>query len=345
MLRLYAGALLFIAKPREHQYSFIIRKFSMRRYSLMLRNDHEFIQKVKLYFQQQTQYDYELEKGCLWNCAYSVSIGGKCGIIIPLQNQMLSAYMKNNFEYPELNLLAIQSYGESLLFDIVRVLPDHPTGPFPFTGYLEPVLGAENRIGNIKDYLKCFDTNPGADHRYEVTLCVSQPRPGTSEAWDFSAKEYSEHGNPVFVGHVFLTMKETTGLKKIIRNVGFYPEGNVWPYHPSDQGCLNNDSYTSFNIGLNIEVNSHQFTQILNYLAKGNDKGYRYNLNSNNCTNFALDALSAAGIFIPRNVGNWNGGSGLNPGRLGQDLRTMKLSSHMNLITVYEAHGNQGDCQ
>ena len=312
----------------------------MKRYSLMLRNDNGLIQKAKTYFQP-----YEREKECLWNFAYTVSVEGKCGIIIPLQNQMLSAYMKNNFRFPELNMLVTQTDPSTIFYEFVRVVPDDLMKPLPFTGYLEPIFGAENRIGNIKDYLKCFDNNPAADHRYEVMLCVSQPLPGTKEPWDFSKKHYAEHGNPVFVGHVFLVLKESTAFKKIIRNVGFYPQGNVWPYDPSDQGCLNNDSYAPYNIALNIKVTSHQFNQILSYLAVGNDKGYLYNLNSNNCTTFALNSLRKAGIKIPRTIGKWHHGSGLNPGNLGEDLRTMKLSTDMKLITTYEAHGNQADCQ
>jgi hypothetical protein len=323
----------------------------MTRFSLTLRNDLEFINSAKSYFDRLScnptlvHAPFAHETGWLWNYAYTVSIGGKHAVIIPVQNQMAASHLKGNFQYPELNVLVTRNYAGNMYPELVRLVPDHFfKGIRCFAGYLEPLFSAENKIGNIKDYLKCFDNNPGSDHSYEVMLCVSQPQPGSKEPWEFSRKEYSEHGNPVFVGHVFLAMKESVGSKKIIRNVGFYPEGKVWPYDPSDQGCLNNDSYTSFNIALNIKVTSHQFNQILSYLSKGNNKGFLYNLNSNNCTNFALDALREAGIIMPRTVGNWHHGSGLNPGNLGEDLRKMKLASNMKLITVYQAHGNQGSC-
>ncbi|MEP7372313.1 MAG: hypothetical protein ABI675_02920 [Chitinophagaceae bacterium] len=210
--------------------------------------------------------------------------------------------------------------------------------------HTDTITGAHNRIGNIKDYFKCFDNNPSDDHVYEVMLCVSQPQAGSKEPWEFSRKLGSTEDNPVFVGHAFLVMKEKAGSKIVIRNVGFYPEGNVWPYNPSDQGCLNNDSYTEFNIALNIKVTCHQFNKILGYLSKGNDKGFLYNLSSNNCTTFVLDALLEGDIRLPRNVGSWHRGCGLNPGNLGEDLRTVKVTSDMKLITVYQAHGNQGSC-
>lgn len=370
----------------------------MRRYSLTLRIDTELIDKTKLYFERQyrcslTPGGWEVgmdrfasEKEKLWDLAFTVSIAGRHGVIIPMK-----------LCDPEVNLLVYQDYKEEFHTEIVRLVPDYPRALFPraFTGFLVgadsvgntlhippkkiqahrlqyaaklpaehyvaptgyevnntalgpvhsfSVTGAHNRIGNVRDYFKCFDNNPGDDHLYEVMLCVSQPAPGSREPWEFSPKHSSDDDNPVFVGHVFLVMKEKTAFKTILRNVGFYPEGNVWPYDPADQGCLNNDSYTDYNIALNIKVNSHQFNKVLNYLSKGNDKGYQYNLNSNNCTNFALDALREAGIIIPRTGGKWHHGGGLNPGDLGEDLRTMKLSSNMKLITVYQAHGNQGNC-
>lgn len=326
----------------------------MKRYSLSILNDKTFIDKAKFHIEQffrcfpisgsSVNMNYLKDHNeWLWNLAYTISIADKHGIIIPLKNQVfIPTIKKSNFLYPEFNVLITHNQVSGIYTTLVRLIPDF-IGMNCFTGYIEPLV-AENKIGNINDYLKCFDNNPNSDHHYEAMLCVSQPLPGSSEPWDFSKKEYSSHGNPFFVGHVFLILKESTGIKNIIRNVGFYPEGNVWPYQPSDQGCLNNDSYSSFNIALNIQLTSHQFKQILGYLSKGNSKGFMYNLNSNNCTNFALDALKEAGIILPRTVGKWHHGNGLNPGNLGEDLRKMRLSSKMKLITVSQPHGNQGSC-
>ena len=349
----------------------------MRRYSLTIRIDTGAIEKAKLYFETQSRCNSFIEgkarpvlrlanyKEWLWDSAFTISIDGQYGIIIPIPNQKNDPFI---YHRSETNLLVYQDNKENFHAELIRLLPDCHFGLFSraFTGCLveadsvrnllrkelpskvKAVLfqyaNVYNKIGSIKDYFKCFDNNPAQDHQYEVMLCVSQPEPGTREPWEFSQKHASEAGNLVFVGHVFLVMKEKTSGKTLIRNIGFYPEGNVWPYSPAVQGCLNNDSYTDYNIALNIKVNSHQFNQILDYLSKGNNKGYQYNLNSNNCTSFALDALQEGGINLPHTVGKWHHGSGLNPGDLGQDLRNMKLSSNMKLVTVYQAHGNQGNC-
>ena len=213
------------------------------------------------------------------------------------------------------------------------------------------IAEAHNKISNIKEYFYCFRDYDSPDFIYDVFLCVSQPHPGTRETWEFSKKQAEEEGNPVFVGHTFLVMRQkeifrpSMKVKRaIIRNVGFYPVGMVYPYHPEEQGCLNDDSYSDFNIALKISVDSHHFTKILLYLMKGNMKGYYYNLNSNNCTTFVLDALASAGINIPRTIGHWEGGKGLNPGDLGEDIRIMKLPSNMKLITSFKEHENSGGC-
>src|SRR5438105_15226780 len=118
-------------------------------------------------------------------------------------------------------------------------------------------------------------------------------------------------------------MSEETHNKTIVRNIGFYPSGNVWLYSPSGQGQLNNDANMAYTISLTITTTSSQFTQILDYLSQGNNSGYQYNLNTNNCSTFALNALGAGSIILPRTIGYWLNGSGVNPGDLGEDIRSL----------------------
>jgi hypothetical protein len=203
------------------------------------------------------------------------------------------------------------------------------------------VNSGDVKIRDIKDYLKCFDNNPSTDHIYELMVCVQQPEPGTRKPWGLGDKH---SGNPVDVGHTFLVATEKTPFKTIVRNVGFYPSSFVWPYGPSAQGMLNNDSYHDFNIALCCTTTSHQFTQVLNALLKGNNPGYEYNLNSNNCTTFILDAMREGEIILPRTIGTWTNGKGLNPGDLGEDIRKFKLLSGMKRFTSDQPHPNQGSC-
>lgn len=216
------------------------------------------------------------------------------------------------------------------------------SGSYPQTNSFTVVSG-DNVIGNISDYLKCFDNNPAGDHQYQVTICVDQPKPFSRDPWTVNGSQGSSN-NPVYVGHTFLVLNETTSNKQITRNVGFYPKSSVWPYSPATQGELNNDANHSYDVSLTITMTSSQFYQVLDFISQGNNAGYQYNLNSNNCTTFAINALAVAGFNLPKTNGNWSGGSGLNPGDLGEDIRAMDLSSNMTRSTVYNYHPNVGEC-
>lgn len=201
--------------------------------------------------------------------------------------------------------------------------------------------GGDNVIGNIQDYNKCFTNVAGSHTQYEVTVCVAQPIHGTRETWGFSAGQGSAGRNPVNVGHVFLILKQETGFSTIVRNVGFYPAGSVDPSSPSAEGQLNNDSRRNYSVGVSIRMNNSQFFNVLNFINE--NANVRYNLNSNNCTSFALNALSSAGFGLPRTIGNWPMGSGYNPGDLGEDIKRMNLEPNMTLKTP-ESHPNLGTC-
>ena len=60
----------------------------------------------------------------------------------------------------------------------------------------------------------------------------------------------------------------------------------------SERGAELNDNESSiYNISLTVTIDNGQFFNMLNYVSQGNNPGYLYNLNSNNCTTFALTAL------------------------------------------------------
>jgi hypothetical protein len=206
------------------------------------------------------------------------------------------------------------------------------------------ISGGNNVIANITDYFKCFTNVAGSTQTYTVTVCVDEPDPGTREAWRFSGSGSSGTGNPVDAGHTFLILSETYGLTRIVRNVGFYPVGSVNPYSPKDQGELNDDESHPYDIALTIGVTNSQFFSILSSLAVGNSSGYLYNVNTNNCTTFVINAMNSASIALPSTIGNWTGGSGNDPGDLGEDIRIMNLSSNMIRSLVFNNHPNVGTC-
>ncbi len=211
------------------------------------------------------------------------------------------------------------------------------------------VLPGNSVIKSIKTYFQCYTNVGGTDHTYTVTVCVDQPDPGTRTPWTTSgngSSGSSASGNPVYAGHTFLLLTETYGGTTITRNVGFYPAGNVNPTSPSSQGSLNDDETHGYNISGSFTIDNAQFFNILNFVSQGNNTGYLYNLNTNNCTTFAINAVAQAGITLPQTIGTWLGGAGDDPGDLGQDLRAANIPGMtLNLSGgTFSSHPNATQC-
>ena len=209
------------------------------------------------------------------------------------------------------------------------------------------LISGGNEIGNIQDYFKCFTNVAGSTNKYKVTVCVDQPTPGERSAWGLSSngvRNSSSGGNPVNVGHTFLILTEVSPTGTTTRNVGFYPQNNVDPYTPIDKGQLNNNEQHQYNIALTIDVNNSQFFNILNFVSQVSNSKQNYDLNNYNCTSFSIRAASAGDINLPSTIGSWTGGSGNNPGDLGEDILSMPLQSNMTRTTIKHDHPNQGNC-
>jgi hypothetical protein len=204
------------------------------------------------------------------------------------------------------------------------------------------VASGKNIIGNIKDYDKCFTNTGGTGFSYSVMICVDQPVPGTRETWGLTPSDASASANPIDVGHVFMVFSEKSPSGTITRNIGFYPAGNVSPASPSSAGQLSNDAGHEYDISLSVATTSEQFFNMLNYVAQ--NASVAYNLSSNNCTSFTLHTLYAGDIYLPATVGSWPGGSGNDPGDMGEDIRSMPLAAGETRNTVSNAHPNLGTC-
>ncbi len=211
------------------------------------------------------------------------------------------------------------------------------------------VLPGTSVIKSIKTYFQCFTNVGGSDYKYTVTVCVNQPVPGSRTPWTTSgdgSSGSSAGDNPVNAGHTFLTLTETYGNTTITRNVGFYPGTDVNPIEISSQGTLNDDELHAYNISGTFTVNNAQFFTILNFVSQGNTVGYLYNLNTNNCTTFVINAVAQVGINLPHTIGTWLDGAGNDPGDLGQDLRNGNIPGMtLNLTGGTDAsHLNTGQC-
>jgi hypothetical protein len=217
-------------------------------------------------------------------------------------------------------------------------------GPSVYQIYRTNVYNSSSIIVDVTDYLKCFTNAPGGDHRYTITICVDQPKSGQRDAWGFSSDGVD--GNPINVGHTFLILTEVTPTGTTTRNIGFYPQDVVAPGISTSPGVVNNDQQHPYNISLTMTVTNSQFFNVLTYIRY--TAGRTYDLNYNNCTTFCLNSLNYAGMGISATQGTWPGGTGYNPGSLGEDIRSMSLNSNMtrNMAPVYSrtSHPNTGNC-
>ncbi|RBL91994.1 hypothetical protein [Chitinophaga flava] len=203
--------------------------------------------------------------------------------------------------------------------------PDYGGGSSPDDSNIAPVVDAPpgDKIVNIKDYIKCFNSSSGA----KVTIYVEQPKPGTRATHNWM--------NP---GHTFVSIEQTVNGQVIRRSLGFYPGQSVDPFaNPSTASALVDNSTHEYNV--NISVNATP-TQLQNVLSIISNFRAVYNLNTYNCTNFGIDIANAIGLNVPSTKGSWPNGGGCNPGDFGEDIRKLPGASGISA----NAPLNTGSC-
>ena len=195
-------------------------------------------------------------------------------------------------------------------------------------------------LTDIPNYLNCFTNNPNA--QYTVMVCVDQPKAGSRTPWGFSGVDMASLTNPFDVGHTFLVLTQTNGLSSTVRNVGFYPNVSILkPWAGDVPGVYNDDGMHHYDISARFSLSAANFMALLQYIKDSQNKPY--NLSTNNCTTFALNALDAGHIYLPRTLGGWPWGVGNDPGDLGEDIRNSNAPGILK-STSEQVHINSGGC-
>jgi hypothetical protein len=143
----------------------------------------------------------------------------------------------------------------------------------------EYVDGDSKPAVDIVKLFKCFDDLPDLPGTtYELTLNTDVPfnsYPGL--AHDFV-------GSP---GHTYITIKKTNGTQSVTQNFGFYPvSGFASAFLGNVSSKIVNDQYHEANAQLKKQINQNEFTSIRSNAIVW--AGLQYNLENNNCTDFAL---------------------------------------------------------
>lgn len=185
------------------------------------------------------------------------------------------------------------------------------------------------KITNILHYLECINLNQSA----VFTMYVDQPTQNQSDSWSGTPTDPN-------VGHTFIAIKQNN----IRRVLGFYPSSGVNPFtNPSTSSSLIDDSGHSFHTSISVSISPAKLQTIIAYISNYSST---YNLNTYNCTDFGLSLSKLAGINIPSAKGTWPGGSGNNPGQLGQNIRKIPLPTGSSLKNTTGGNSplNQGNC-
>jgi hypothetical protein len=188
------------------------------------------------------------------------------------------------------------------------------------------VLTVSGEIIDLNMLLDCFVISGNENYINKVTLNVDQPIPGSTAAYSQDAS------GAVDVGHTFITIEQVSPDGEVHSlSFGFYPSGGVRPkLNPSAQGAFVHDELHHSDVNMSWNLTASNFTSLINNAKNVSQTTGIYHLDSNNCSSFASNLLNSIGLGIPQNSGSWPGGGGVNPGRLGEDLRTMQLQPWMS---------------
>lgn len=186
------------------------------------------------------------------------------------------------------------------------------------------VMPPDKPINDVIAYLKCFSRTTGG----KITFYADQPVAGREDVMSFRE----------LAGHSFLSIEQNVGGKIIRRTVGFHPSQGITPvFSNSADSQLGDDSNAEYDVRLSVNVSAITLKNVLGMIESSRRV---YHIETYNCTNFVIDISDACGLKIPRTMGRWFLGSGLNPGNFGEDLRKLPGAE----FRKQSSPGNVGTC-
>ena len=137
---------------------------------------------------------------------------------------------------------------------------------------------------DLKQYLSCFSKIPDAGASYTMKLLVDIPVDDDPSAY-FNWKT----GSP---GHTFLQIEKKNGSQIIQQNIGFYPatRWKTLTTLPVTGKFVDNGEH-EFNASIKMNLTADNFKSTLSYILFLSTF-IKYDIDDNNCTNFALDVFN-----------------------------------------------------
>ncbi len=201
-------------------------------------------------------------------------------------------------------------FEEYLDFILEFTIASDPSKVIDLASELTDCFGEPDSNGN---YLDCSSYSGNLS----VTIYADQPVPFNREV----------HIGRV-VGHTFVSLNFEIGGEDKNLVLGFYPtESNITPtFNRVSTPEIRDDGERTFDVSVKFELTCNEFNQqIKEFLEQSSET---YHLDNYNCTDFAIESINdSSNCGIPSSQGGCPGGSGSNPGYLGEDLRTLNCGT------------------
>ena len=174
-----------------------------------------------------------------------------------------------------------------------------------------PIIKTDHIINTFRDGKRAM--------AYAMILHVKQPVRGTRKVHKLAN-----------TGHTFITLiKFNTDSSYAAFSFGFGPDKDnlfaATPLVPTSSSKFTNDGGHEWDEVVGKFISRHRFERILR-LTKQYD-GLAYNLSTNNCTDFGLEAARLAGVVIEDTKSKWLMGEGNSPATTGESILLGKFSN------------------
>jgi len=207
----------------------------------------------------------------------------------PSQEVVVISHLYSNFSFFAFNLLDIAGIGDYCDM-YLPIYPDYGGGSDDILT-LNINVPEDLKPVNPKKMIDCFGTISSVGATYSISIESTLPVDKDPTA-SFTLS------NGVSGGHAFLTLTKTNANGETISQVmGFYPVNslNSASTFPVSSQIVNDEGH-KFNASYTVSVNSNQFQSAVNQILSLSNNGY--SLLTFNCTTFALNVLSSAGINL-----------------------------------------------
>lgn len=107
-------------------------------------------------------------------------------------------------------------------------------------------------------------------------------------------------------------------------------------------GTLKNDDKSAWTVKMTYTVSDDQFKALAADINKQLANPEDYNMQTNNCATWVVNEAGVAGVTLPQTSGTSEGGTGLDPGDLGQDQRDRGAQLNPSLQSGSGSSGSSG---